>query len=56
LKKKKNFLFKIGFWAESTVWPSQPHRGGAACAAQQIHEHAPRSRSKPDPIAPDLTR
>jgi hypothetical protein len=26
LKKKKDFLFKIGIWAESTVWPSRPHR------------------------------
>jgi hypothetical protein len=26
LKKKKDFLFKIGIWAESTAWPSRPHR------------------------------
>jgi hypothetical protein len=26
LKKRKDFLFKIGIWAESTTWPSRPHR------------------------------
>jgi hypothetical protein len=57
LKKKKNFLFKFGVWAESTAQPSRPPRARAAyaaqtagAAAQWIRGRAPRSGSKSDPI------
>jgi hypothetical protein len=58
-----NFSIEFGIWAESTAQTSRPHRARAASAAQPaddttqwIHGSAPRSRSKPDPIAPDPTR
>jgi hypothetical protein len=47
---------KTGIWAESTARPSRPHRARAACMAQWIRGRAQRRRSKPDLIAPDLTR
>jgi hypothetical protein len=34
LKKKNDFLFKIGIWAESTARPSRPHHVHVAYAAQ----------------------
>jgi hypothetical protein len=36
LKKKKNFLFEFGFWAESSARPSRPPRVRAACTAQPV--------------------
>jgi hypothetical protein len=55
-EKEKNFLIEFGISAESTARPSRPQRARAACTAQRIHGRAPRSGSKPDPIAPDPPR
>jgi hypothetical protein len=63
LKKKNDFLFKIGIWAESMARPSRPHRARVACMAQPVgamaqrtHGRALHSGSKSDPIASDPTR
>jgi hypothetical protein len=49
---------KTDIWAESTAWPSRPHRARVAyatqpavTAAQRTHGRTPHSGSKPDPLS-----